>query len=118
MRDPTYLDSYRGPTAVTAERGSLLGKVFGLLAFSMAFTAVGAVVGLRLGPALALPAPIGVMFLSFSLRAGRIVLQAAAMTAALTTGLSIYGLTTGRDFSGLGPKLFFGVLVLVAASIV
>ena len=50
MRDPTYLDSYRGPTVATAERSNLLGKVFGLLAFSMAFTAVGAVVGLQLGP--------------------------------------------------------------------
>src|SRR5439155_14403829 len=153
MRDPTYLDSYRGPTAATAVRGNLLGKVFGLLAFSMAFTALGALVGLQLGPALALPATIGMMVLSFALGfarnvrvlnlvlmytltllagialggivtvyiaagAGRIVLQAAATTAVLTTGLSVYGLTTRRDFSGLGAKLFFAVLALVAASIV
>ena len=40
------------------------------------------------------------------------------MTAVLTTGLSVYGLTTGRDFSGLGSKLFFGMLALIAASVV
>src|SRR5918911_2991548 len=71
MREPTYLDSYRGPTVATAERGNLLGKVFGLLAFSMAFTALGALVGLRLGPALALPATIGMMILSFVLGLAR-----------------------------------------------
>jgi modulator of FtsH protease len=153
MRDPRYLDSYGGPTVATAERSNLLGKVFGLLAFSMAFTAVGALVGLRLGPALAMPATIGMMILSFALGparnvralnlvlmytltflagialggivtvyvaagAGQIVLQAAAMTAVLTTGLSVYGLTTRRDFSSLGSKLFFAVLALVAASLV
>jgi modulator of FtsH protease len=153
MREPTYLDSYGGPTVATAERSNLLGKVFGLLAFSMAFTALGAVVGLRLGPGLALPATIGMMIISFVLGAarnvrvlnlvvmytltflagialggivtvyiaagaGQIVLQAAAMTAVLTTGLSVYGLTTRRDFSGLGSKLFFAMLALVAASLV
>jgi modulator of FtsH protease len=153
MREPTYLDSYQGPKVATAERGNLLGKVFGLLAFSMAFTAVGAFVGLQLAPALALPATIGMMVLSFAIGfarnvrglnlvlmyaltflagialggivtvyvaagAGQIVLQAAAMTAVLTTGLSVYGLTTRRDFSGLGSKLFFAMLALIAASIV
>jgi len=147
-------DAYRGPTLVTtASRGGLLGKVFGLLAFSMAFTAVGAFVGLQLGPALAMPATIGMMILSFALSfarqvrvlnlvlmysltflagialggivmvyvaagAGAIVLQAAAITAIVTAGMSIYGLTTKRDFSGLMPKLFIAMLVLVAASFV
>ena len=153
MREPTYVDRYSGPTAVTTTGSNLLGKVFGLLAFAMAFTALGAVVGLRLSPSLALPATIGMMIISFALGfarevrvlnlvlmyaltflagialggivtvyvaagAGQIVLQAAVMTALLTTGLSVYGLTTGRDFSGLGPKLFIGMLALVAASIV
>jgi modulator of FtsH protease len=154
MRNPGVFDSYSGPTlATTATRGSLLGKVCGLLAFSMAFTAVGAVVGLQLGPSLALPATIGMMVLSFALSfarekaglnlvlmytltflagialggivtvyiaagAGAIVFQAAAMTAIITVGLSAYGLTTKRDFSGMGSKLFFAMLALVAASIV
>lgn len=153
MRDGSYFDAYGGPTLATAARGGLLGKVFGLLAFSMAFTAVGAFVGLRLGPGLALPATIGMMVLSFALSfarevrvlnlvlmytltflagialggivmvyvaagAGAIVLQAAAITAVITAGLSVYGLTTGRDFSGLMPKLFFAMLALVAASVV
>ena len=153
MRNYDY-DVYRGPTvATTASRGGLLGKVFGLLAFSMAFTAAGALVGLRLGPGLAMPATIGMMILSFALSfarrvaglnlvlmyqltflagialggivmvyvaagAGTIVLEAAAMTAVMTAGLSIYGLTTGRDFSGLMPKLFFAMLALVAASFI
>ena len=40
------------------------------------------------------------------------------MTALITTGLSVYGLTTRRDFSGLGSKLFFAMLASIAASIV
>jgi modulator of FtsH protease len=154
MRDSGYFDAYQGPTLATAaERGSLLGKVFGLLAFSMAFTAVGSVVGIRFGAGLALPATIGMMVISFALGfarevrvlnlvlmytmtflagialggivtayiaagAGAIVLQAAAMTAVITVGLSVYGLTTKRDFSGMGSKLFFAMLALVAASVV
>jgi FtsH-binding integral membrane protein len=154
MRQSPLQDSYTGPRLETAATGAgLLGKVLGLLAFSMLFTAVGAFVGLRLGPGLALPATIGMMLLSFGLGlarnvsglnlvlmytltflagialggivtvyvaagAGAAVLQAAATTAVLTTGLSLYGLTTRRDFSGLGSKLFFAVLALVAASIV
>ena len=154
MRDPSYFDAYRGPTiATTASRGGLLGKVFGLLAFSMAFTAVGAVVGLRLGPGLALPATFAMMILSFALSfargvrvlnlvllytltflagialggivtvyvaagAGAVVAEAAGITAVMTLGLSAYGLTTGRDFSGLMPKLFFAMLALVAASVI
>jgi modulator of FtsH protease len=153
MEPRRYADAYQGPTLATAERGTLLGKVFGLLAFSMAFTAVGALVGLRLGPALALPATIGMMVLSFALSfaretrglnlvlmyaltfcsgialggivtvyvaagAGVIVMEAAAITALMTFGLSAYGLTTGRDFSGLSSKLFFAMLALVVASIV
>lgn len=154
MRDSSYVDSYTGPRAeTTAARGGLLGKVFGLLAFSMAFTAVGALVGTQLGPALALPATIGMMIISFALGfarnvpvlnlglmylltflagialggivtvylaagAGGVVLQAAVMTAVITFGMSIYGLTTQRDFSGMGSKLFVGVLALVAASLV
>ena len=154
MRDPGYVDAYRGPTvATTASRGGLLGKVCGLLAFSMAFTAVGAVVGVQAGPALALPAMIGMMVLSFVMGfarevrvlnlllmytltflagialggivtvyvaagAGAIVVEAASITGVMTLGLSAYGLTTGRDFSGLMPKLFFAMLALVAASVV
>jgi len=154
MRQSPYQDSYTGPRLETAATGAgLLGKVLGLLAFSMLFTAVGAFVGMRLGPGLALPATIGMMILSFALAfaknvrvlnlvlmytltflasialggivtvyvaagAGRIVLQAAAMTAVLTTGLSVYGLTTRRDFSGLGSKLFFALLALIAVSLV
>lgn len=155
MRDPGYMDSYSGPTmeTTTAARGGLLGKVFGLLAFSMAFTAVGAYVGAQLGPGLALPASIGMMVLSFALAfaknvpglnlvlmytltffagialggivtvyiaagAGGIVLQAAAMTAIITTGMSLYGFVTKRDLSGMGTYLFVGMLAVVAASII
>jgi modulator of FtsH protease len=51
-------------TATTAARSGLLAKVAGLLAFSMAFTAVGAVVGVQF-PGLGLPAMIGALILSF-----------------------------------------------------
>ena len=153
MRESPYVDSYSGPSLETAAKGNLLGKVFGLLAFSMAFTAVGAVVGVRLGPALALPATIGMMILSFAIgfarnvpglnlalmylltflagiAAGGIVtvyvaaglggavVSAAATTAVITFGMSVYGLTTKRDFSSMGSKLFVAMLALVAASIV
>jgi FtsH-binding integral membrane protein len=153
MRESPYLDTYSGPTLEAATKGNLLGKVFGLLAFSMAFTAVGAVVGVQMGPALALPATIGMMILSFAVGFARnvpglnlalmylltflagiagggivtvyvaaglggAVVSAAATTAIVTFGMSIYGLTTKRDFSGMGSKLFVGMLALVAASIV
>lgn len=156
MREPTYVDSYTGPRIeTTAARGGLLGKVFGLLAFSMVFTAIGAFVSvyMGLGQAMALPALIGMLILSFVLGAvrnvsgvnliamyaltllagialggiamayvaagaGAIVLQAAAMTGVITFGMAAYGLTTGRDLSGLGSKLFFAILALVAVSII
>ena len=159
MREPTRymtdVPEYTGPTAqpTVIQSTSLIGKVCGLLAFSMAFTAVGAFVGAQLGPGLAFPATIGMLVLSFALGmarnnaglglvlmytltflagiaaggivsiyiaagAGRIVVQAAAMTAMITFGMAIYGLTTKRDFSGLGAKLFIPMLALVAASIV
>jgi FtsH-binding integral membrane protein len=153
MRESPLVDSYTGPSLETAAKGSLLAKVFGLLAFSMAFTAVGAFVGVQLGPALALPATIGMMVLSFAVSfarnvpglnlvlmysltflagiaaggiitvyvaagLGSAVINAAATTAVVTFGMSVYGLTTKRDFSGMGSKLFIAMLALVAASVV
>lgn len=50
----------------TTARSGLLAKVAGLLAFSMAFTALGAVVGTRL-PGLGLPSLIGVLIISLAL---------------------------------------------------
>lgn len=149
MRQP-YDIPYVGPA--TAARSGLLGKVAGLLAFSMAFTAVGALVGLR-APMLGMPAIIGVLILSFVVSlarnvsglnlillytlttlmgvglggiievylqagAGAIVIQAGGTTALLTLGLSAYALTTKRDFSGLGSKLFLALIGLIAASVV
>src|SRR4029078_1403766 len=48
-RDRGYFDSYAGPTLATASRGGLLGKVCGLLAFSMAVTAGGGGGGVQRG---------------------------------------------------------------------
>lgn len=153
MRESSYVDTYSGPSVTTAARGNLMAKVFGLLAFSMAFTAVGALVGVRLGPSLAMPATIGMMVLSFAvgfarnvpglnlvlmysltflagIAAGGIVtvyvaaglggavINAAATTAVITFGMSAYGMTTKRDFSSWGSKLFVAMLALVAASVV
>jgi modulator of FtsH protease len=50
--------------------------------------------------------------------AGLVVIQAAGTTAVLTVGLSAYALTTKRDFSGWGSKLFLLLLALIAASVV
>lgn len=148
----TARETARYTGAALEARSGLLVKVAGLLAFSMAFTALGALIGMR-APGLAMPAFIGVMILSFAIGfarnvpglnlallyllttlagvglggivelyvragAGTAVVQAGGTTALLTLGLSMYALTTKRDFSGLGPKLFIGVLALVAASIV
>ena len=131
----------------------LLGKVFGLLAFTLAFAALGGVVGAAIGPAVIWPAfiaeivlvwtagkwrereglnlvllyavavlsgmtigPLIVAYVSNGL--GAIVLQAGAITGVMTAGLSVYALTTKRDFSGLAPYLFIGILGLVVASII
>jgi FtsH-binding integral membrane protein len=53
-----------------AVRSSVLAKVSGLLAFSMVFTALGAVVGMQ-APGLGLPALIGVLILSFVVQLAR-----------------------------------------------
>ena len=49
---------------------------------------------------------------------GGAVINAAATTAVVTFGMCVYGLTTKRDFSGMGSKLFVAMLALVAASVV
>jgi FtsH-binding integral membrane protein len=65
--------------------------------------------GLTLGPILAAYTNAGL---------GGIVLEAAAVTAVMTVGLSAYALTTKRDFSGLAPYLFMGLLGLFVALII
>jgi modulator of FtsH protease len=150
MRNPYELPYSAGSTA--AVRSGLLTKVAGLLAFSMAFTTLGALVGAQ-APGLGLPAIIGVFILSLVLTfarnvsglnlillytlttlmgvalggiiegyllagAGLIVVEAGATTAVLSVGLAVYALTTKRDFSDLGSKLFLAVLGLIAASVV
>src|SRR5213592_2228410 len=99
-------DAYQGPTLVTtASRGGLLGKVFGLLAFSMAFTAVGAVVGLQLGPGLALPATIGMMILSFTLglaRNLRVLNLVLMYTLTFLAGIALGGIVTVYVQAGAG----------------
>jgi FtsH-binding integral membrane protein len=71
-----------------------------------AFTFVS---GMTLGPII--DAYIGAGF-------GYIVAEAVAITAVMTVGLSAYALTTRRDFSGLAPYLFVGVLGLFVVMIV
>jgi modulator of FtsH protease len=105
MREPTYLDSYSGPTLATAERGSVLGKVCGLLAFSMAFTAIGALVGLRLSPGLALPATIGMMVLSFALgfaRNVRVLNLVLMYTLTFLAGIALGGIVSVYVAAGAG----------------
>jgi FtsH-binding integral membrane protein len=145
------------PSERTQVRGrlssGLLGKVFGLLAFSLAFAAVGGWVGAQLSPAWILPLVlveigliVGVhvarnkeglnllLLYAFTFVSGMtlgpiiasyagaglgvLVVEAVVITGVMTAGLGAYALTTKRDFSGLGPYLFMGVLGLVVAGII
>ena len=47
-----------------------------------------------------------------------ILAEAFLITAVTSLGLAAYAWTTKRDFSGLGGKLFFGVILLLVASLV
>lgn len=47
-----------------------------------------------------------------------ILAEAFLITAVTSLGMAAYAWTTKRDFSGLGGKLFIGVLLLLVASIV
>jgi modulator of FtsH protease len=46
-----------------------------------------------------------------------LLLEAFLLTAVASLGLGAYAWTTKRDFSGLGSKLFLGILLLLGASI-
>lgn len=50
--------------------------------------------------------------------AGYILGEAFLITAVTSLGLAVYSWTTKRDFSGLGGKLFVGLLLLLVASII
>ncbi len=65
--------------------------------------------GLALAPLVSLYLAVGY---------GNILGEAFLITAVTSLGLSAYAWTTKRDFSGLGGKLFVGVLLLLVASIV
>jgi modulator of FtsH protease len=71
-----------------------------------AFTFVS---GMTLGPILAAYTNAGL---------GVIVVQAVGITGVMAAGLSAYALTTKRDFSGLAPYLFMGVLGLIVAGVI
>ena len=71
MQDYTDLGYGRFDRAVAAERGTLLGKVLGLLAFAFVFTCGGVLVGSRLGPGSFLIGLIGSLVLVFALMALR-----------------------------------------------
>ena len=67
MQNYTDLGYGQVDRAVAAERGTLLGKVLGLLAFAFVFTCGGVVVGSRLGPGSFLIGLIGSLVLVFAL---------------------------------------------------
>lgn len=75
-----------------------------LLLYAFAFSS-----GMTLGPVIA-------SYISAGL--GAIVLQAAVITGVMTAGLALYAVTTKRDFSGIAPYLFMGLLGLIVASII
>jgi modulator of FtsH protease len=62
-------------------------------------------------------APLLGAYLSFS--GGQVLLMQAFLITALTAlGLGVYSWTTKRDFSRLGDYLFFGLILLLIASLV
>ena len=75
------------------------------LALLYAFTFVS---GMTLGPLIAAYVGAGL---------GVIVVQAVVITGVMTAGLAAYAITTRRDFSGMAPYLFMGLLGLIVASI-
>ncbi|GAC1567076.1 MAG: hypothetical protein NVS3B14_11960 [Ktedonobacteraceae bacterium] len=61
-------------------------------------------------------APLISLYLAASM--GNILGEAFLITAITSLGLAVYSWTTKRDFSGLGGKLFFGMILLLVASLV
>ncbi|HEU0003132.1 MAG TPA: Bax inhibitor-1/YccA family protein [Ktedonobacteraceae bacterium] len=61
-------------------------------------------------------APIVSLYLAANM--GNIVGEAFLITAVTSFGLAAYAWTTKRDFSGLGGKLFLGLILLLVASLV
>jgi modulator of FtsH protease len=67
MQDYTDLGYGRFDQAAVAQRGTLLGKVLGLLAFAFLFTCAGVVIGSAMGPGSYLLGIIGSLVLVFAL---------------------------------------------------
>jgi modulator of FtsH protease len=103
MRNPYELP-YLG--SATAAKSGLLAKVAGLLAFSMAFTAAGAVVGLRI-PEISFLAIIGVLVLSFVLGFARNV-----------AGLNLILMYTLTTLMGIGLGGILDVYLSAGAGVV
>ncbi len=61
-------------------------------------------------------APLISLYLAAQL--GNILGEAFLITAVTSFGLAAYAWTTKRDFSGLGSKLFLGLILLLVASLV
>ena len=61
-------------------------------------------------------APIVSLYLAANM--GNILGEAFLITAVTSFGLAAYAWTTKRDFSGLGSKLFLGLILLLVASLV
>lgn len=74
--------------------------------------------GLMYGMAFCLGIPLGWLVELYA-RLGRahVVYEVAILTAVLTAGLATYGLTTRRDFSGMGYYLFVALLGFTAATV-
>ena len=109
-------DSYdlaRDQGQIQARRGTLVGRVMGLLAFSLAFTAGGAVIGMAMGPAamlLSIVGSIGCLIALFFARAK------AGLNLGLFYGFSVFeGMALGliiEAYIGRG----MGSVVINAAS--
>jgi FtsH-binding integral membrane protein len=115
MQNPYDARTYDGTTGVrtTVAHTGLLSKVAGLLAFAMAFTGVGALVGAQ-APGLGLPAMIGVLIMAIGLGFAKNV--AGLNLVMLYTLTSLMGIALGgiiAVYIGMGMG---GIVVQAAAT--
>lgn len=105
-----------GPAAVLVSLVGGLGTLLALLRFKQEspinlglLYAFATFEGMALGRVLDTYVAVGL---------GAVVLHAAAATVLVTLGAGVYGVTTGRDLSGLGNVLLLGLVGVLVAMLV
>ena len=122
MRDPGYVDSYRGPTLATATSSGLQAKVWGILGFAWAFTAVGGFVSssMELGQQLALPATIVMFIMSFVITFARNISPLNLILTyafAFAGGIALDGIISVYVSRGLGGIVYQAAATTVVITV-